>query len=611
MKAWGFKEWWARLAGAGVARKMARRLGGSEAQGRLLAELGYGGNPAGLAARVALELGRALPLADGPAGLRAFGRHLPGREVMAEARAEALSPYPQPEAPPQPASALRLDAGEEAALWPWTSGQRVCRLARASRLAGEAELARAAAESLAEFCRRNPPLLGPGWREGFTVAVRAASWLWAWRFLGQAFPAEQTATVLVHLRLMSQLLAQALEADQRPGPLQAGPAGALVLLGRALTVLPEAEAWRELGAARLGPALAAWQEPGPALPTHQAVAACEWGGLSLWLGSREGWELPGVVGGLRHLAVLCRGLAPPWGPGRGWGAAGRRGVLGLEAGADPATAAANLAAVLITDPELRAGRVLDERLFWLYGPEAAERLRQLAGGGVPAAADHPGAGLTGLFAIRGGQRLGVWLRTGPRGQPPGGEAQALALCLCLDGKALLPPPGPPGSGPLAGHLASRQAHSAVVVDGAEPGPGVVELESLTGSFCAASFDGYRSLADPVRLRRRVYLDAPAGLVTVVDQVQGSGQHQCEVLFHLPAGSRARAGAGGVELTGPWGRALFTPDPKARVEVVSGRDQPPLGWQSLAGGRVGPAPVVRVWAPVVGSARLTNVFALAP
>jgi hypothetical protein len=109
----------------------------------------------------------------------------------------------------------------------------------------------------------------------------------------------------------------------------------------------------------------------------------------------------------------------------------------------------------------------------------------------------------------------------------------------------------------------------------------------------------------------VYLDAPAGLVTVVDQVQGSGQHQCEVLFHLPAGSRARAGAGGVELTGPWGRALFTPDPKARVEVVSGRDQPPLGWQSLAGGRVGPAPVVRVWAPVVGSARLTNVFALAP
>ena len=352
----------------------------------------------------------------------------------------------------------------------------------------------------------------------------------------------------------------------------------------------------------------AWSRPAGDLPTAALAAACEWGGLGLWAGAGAGVELPGVVAGLGRLAGACRALAPPWGAGAYWGWEPGAPVLGCEPRPDsPYSGPANLAAVLLGEPELRARRQLDERLFWLHGPAALEKLRQLAGGPDPGPLESAGAGLVKLGGRCRGRRLGICLRLTP-------GAMALDLLVSLEGVEFLLPPGPAGGGDWAEHLGQRAAHNALRVDLAEPAGGAVVLEALEAGedrlFAAASYDGYQGLDDPVAIRRRVYADLKRGIVDVVDQVQAQAEHLAELFFRLPPGTGVDTLESGLlVLNGPAGRWLLRPEAKARVSLLLGRTQPALGWRALEPGRVEPAPVVRVQALVRGAARLTTSLVL--
>ena len=625
MKRLGPQDIWSRLARSRLAGRVVEDLAGERAQKELLVQAGYAGQAEGLGRRLFAELEGTLQLACGPAEIRSFGRHFSGKEVMDQARVEAALPHPvlSDEQEGLPASQVRLGPEDWDSLWPWLSGQRSARLARAALLTGDQELSLAVVRSLERFCAYAPPLMGPGWTHLQVVAVRVVNWLLALRLLGdpELLPGESLLSVLVHLKVAGLVLEQELaQAGEGTAPLQAGPAGALLLLGHVLDFLPPAAGWRELGRTRLGPALMAWsQELEEPLSPMWLAPCAQWGGLGLWLSrKRPELEMPALVGGLSRLAGLCRAAAPPWGAGMrslGWGWCPVRSVLGFERDGDAFTTAANLAALLLRDPELRAARVMDQNLFWLLGPRAAEDLRPLAPAHAPPAADHPGLGLSLVCLSARKRRLSLWLRSAPRrpGGDPSWAAQALAFTLCLEGRPLLVAPGPAGSGPLAGHLGSRSAQNTVVIDQQEPGPGQVVLEGMEAgprhAFMAARYDGYAHLEDPVVLRRRVFFDQAGELVQVVDQVQGQGEHFCEIFFHLAAGTRVERGEDGLLLEGPWGRALLRPEPKASLEVISGRSKPPLGWLMDQEGRVLAAPVVRIFAPVEGSARLTTVLAL--
>ena len=605
-----------RLAGSKTAAQVSQELGGAKALAALLKQTGYAGQAQGLAARVAAELERGLPLLLGPEQRRAFARFFDGPELMDQARREAsqrLSPPPQG---PLPSSQISLSPEETAACWPWTSGQRFLRLARAHFLVPDDDLAQAALDSLDDFMQANPPLMGPGWQEARTMAVRMANWLWGLRFMGEALGREPrlAARVVLHLALMAQALHQELELGrQAPGAALAGPAAALLLLCAGLPFLEGAAAWRSLAAASLGPALTAAWRFGPLADAGLVAEACEWAGLGQWAGAGLGVELPEVVAGLRRLGGLCRALAPPWGAGAYWGQGGSGAVLGFELAPESwFSAPANLAAVLLTDPELRAQRQMNERLFWLWGPEAGQKLRLLAGGSPPPPLEAPGAGLGVLAVEMAGRKVGAVLSLAA-GQDP---VAALSLCLSQEGQAFLLPPGPAGSGPLAPHLRGRAAHNALRVDEAEPRGGDVALESLESgprhSFLAASYDGYAHLPDPVILRRRVYLDLAQGLINLVDQVQAQGRHLCEIFFRLPVGAQVRAlDDGSLLLEGGFGRAFLRPEAKAHVSLLLGRSNPTLGWVATRLGQVVPAPVVRIQALTEGNARLTTVLALAP
>lgn len=622
MKGISIKSAWDRLTRSRTAGKISQSLGGAEARETLLAKAGYQGQPGGLAARLMVEVGRALPLALDPAALRGFGALFPGADIMAAARAEALSRYPAVPQSDLPASQVRLSPEEQASLWPWLSGQRALRLARSFVLSQDAGLAEAAVASLADFCASNPPLMGPGWADEQTTAIRVLNWLWCLRFLQDPslLPQETMLALMVQMHLSGQILAEALLGAPEAGPLQAGPAGALLHLGRCLVFVEEADHWVQLGLSRLGTALASWSTPWPPFATSWAPLMLEWGGLSLWLCQKVGLDQPeGLIAGLRALGALVRAMAPPWGAGLAWGWSPAQTAIGLDQGrVDAASGAANLNAALLIDPDLRAGRVMDERLYWLFGKPAAEMVRQLAGGKTPAACHLPAAGLAMLAGHSQGRRVSLWLRTAPWGQPaenaPLWSAQALSLGLCLDGEPLLTTPGPAGSGPLASYLSSRAAYCAMRLDGQEPQSGQTVLEALEeddrGAFAAARYDGYSHLNDPVIIRRRLFLDKHACLIQIVDQLQADGEHDCEIFYHLPAHAEARITGGGlVEINGPWGQALMFPEAKATLELIKGRANPPLGWHADQAGRAAAAPAIRLYARVAGSARLTTSLAL--
>ena len=624
MKTVDLKSMLDRLTKSRWAAKLADDLGGNEAQTQLLVDCGYAGQTEGLATRIAAELERALPLALDSTSLQAFGKCFDGLEMMARVRREAddlLPAFPDQTAPPS--SQMRLTPEEIHHRWAWISGARSLRLARAWRLTGDAQIALACGRSLERFCRHNQPLMNWGWLQNSHLAVRALNWLWALRFLGDlaVLKSETIMLSILHLRLIGQVLTQDLESKgQNLGPDDAASAGALLFLGRCLPFLPEAEHWWLLGQDTLGTAITSYtQAPSPteAAPTAQVQQATDWGGLGLWLARHNNIRIENLEKGLRDLALFCRASAPPWGASLNWGWHPGGALMELDAAwVDPFTQAANLAAVLLDDPDVRAARVLDERLFWLFGPRVTEALRHLAGGGALGSMDLPAAGLSGLAAQSQDHCITVWLRTAPRiaGISGGSANDALGIAVAVDGHPLFITPGPVGSGPLSPYLKSRAAQSALVLDGAEPGPGRVYLEGLESSgrqgFCVASYDGYSTEEEPLELRRRIFLDGAAGIITLVDQVRGQGQHSCELFFHLPPSAQVERDPGGcIQINGVFGQAWLRPEPNAEVRIARGRSHPQMGWMALEPGEITAAPVVALRMAVEGNARITTSISL--
>ncbi|MCB2189296.1 MAG: heparinase II/III-family protein [Deltaproteobacteria bacterium] len=610
---------WQKLARGRVAGQVARDLAGPRAREELLAQAGHPGSPAGLARRVQDDLARFLPLA-GRGAVGSFGEFFDASALMQAVRGEAVlrCPQPGPEGP-LPASRIRLTPEEEHGLWPWTGGQRTTRLARAALLTGDQDLVDALERSFRDFCLANPPLSGPGWLRLQVVAARVVNWLLAlalWGDLGRLEP-EVVADVLGHLNVAGMLLEQRLmERAAQPSLELVLPATALMFAGHCLPFLPRAGEWLAAGSRSLGPSLAAWKQPGRPLATAALAAISQSAGLAQWLAMKGNIAVPGLTGGLLAPLAFCRLAAPPWGAGLGWGYTPLTSLFNLDPRrGDPWSVAANLGALLTDQAEFRAGRRLEEELFWLFGGMAADKLRLLAGGRPPQAGDQPGPGLTVLAGSAAGRSASVWIATGGRqaAGPGAWPARSLALGLCLEGRPVLVPPGPAGGGPLGPHLRARAAMNAARLDGVEPVGGRVSLETLELSprhqFLSAVYDGYRHLADPVTLRRRVYLDLERGHLGVVDQLQCEGEHVLEVFFHLPPASEVRAGEHGVLIIeGEFGRVFLKQETEAETTLVAGVSNPPLGWLAVDPGRVVAAPVIRQRARTVGNARFSTMLA---
>jgi hypothetical protein len=281
---------------------------------------------------------------------------------------------------------------------------------------------------------------------------------------------------------------------------------------------------------------------------------------------------------------------------------------------------ANCAAILLSSPELRGPRQVGELLFWLYGAEVKERLRQLAGGEAPGALDMAALGLTALSTRWRRRSLSVWLASGPRQSRrpdlPAPAKHPLSIFIFRQGAPLLSVPGPIHKGPLADYVQSRQAANAMVVDDQPLQNALTELEALEKRsqhlFMAASCDGYSHLPDPVMIRRRVFVDESAKLINIVDQVQSGGEHNLRIYFHFPPHARVNKAPGsGYIITVKNEKWWFKSEVRASISLVSAQADPPLGWSAGTANAILPSPTLALSAAIIGNTRLSCSLALLP
>jgi uncharacterized heparinase superfamily protein len=199
-----------------------------------------------------------------------------------------------------------------------------------------------------------------------------------------------------------------------------------------------------------------------------------------------------------------------------------------------------------------------------------------------------------------------------------GHADALSVCLALDGVWWLVDPGTYAyhSDPEWRHyFRSTGAHNTLLIDGRDQsdmgGPflwtrhtraRLVRCETLAGGVQEAEgwHDGYRGLG--LTHRRIVAWDPATGTMEIRDDLDGDGAHLCELHFHFAPELRVALTRDGLQadvVAMDSGRLLHLELAEGwDWRVITGRSAPPLGWYSPALERKLPAPVL------VGARRLS-------
>ncbi|HKK14800.1 MAG TPA: alginate lyase family protein [Gammaproteobacteria bacterium] len=218
----------------------------------------------------------------------------------------------------------------------------------------------------------------------------------------------------------------------------------------------------------------------------------------------------------------------------------------------------------------------------------------------------------GGYTVLGGEGLHLVFDAGPLGYPSiaaHGHADALSVCLAVDGQWWLVDPGTYAYHTEHGwrdYFRGTAAHNTLRVDGLDQstigGPFLwVRHARASLERCEAGAEG-RQVAEGVHdgyrrrgviHRRRLALEPP-GTVRIEDAIEGGGEHDLELHFHFaPEVTLELDGAVCLATRPGAGRGLEAVlDPAWRWEVVRGREEPPLGWYSPALERKVPAPVLK-------------------
>jgi len=105
-------------------------------------------------------------------------------------------------------------------------------------------------------------------------------------------------------------------------------------------------------------------------------------------------------------------------------------------------------------------------------------------------------------------------------------------------------------------------------------------------------DGYLRLDDPVVHRRRIVFDKPNTRIEVSDLLECAQAHSVELHWHLSEDCDARVRGRGVEVGCANVRVRIECPPELDApEVVTGREDPPLGWVSRRFDEKTPSPTI--------------------
>lgn len=525
-------------------------------------------------------------------------------------------------------------------------------LAKAYWLTGEERYAEALLAQMEDWIDRNPFLWGLAWTQNLIVAQRAIAWALALQAVRES-PALTPARLLKILRSVYQharYIPIHFEFAERASNHLFGNAAGLAALALAFPEFREAAAWRAQAIQIIEGELAKQVYPDgvqyeQSINYHRYVVEfC----LLPWLlaGAQESPYGASTRGTLRRMLTFLLHMTQPNGRvqpisdadgARVWQFAHRsindhRGLL-------------NLGSALFGDGTLKFGMDgnSEDALWWL-GPAGYERWKELPAGEPARSVAFPQGG---YFVLREAWRpdalwaffdcghvgMGDWPDEVSVGTH--GHSDLLTVGLAAGGETLLTDIGSytyTGSKPWHDYFRSARGHNVILIDGQDQSvlttswalrqrarPRDVRWRfSEAADFVTGAHDGYRRLPNPVLHRRSLLLLRHERRLIIRDDLEGTGLHTFEALFHgMPAvvfrptdhpqvwdiqGRWVRARARFLCAEAETGRAV-----PVAGHVAVGATDPIDGWYAEDYGIKVPAPVLHVAFQGTGPVRFYAVF----
>jgi hypothetical protein len=508
-------------------------------------------------------------------------------------------------------------------LWEPSRHLQLVTLAQAWHLTGEARYAEGARALLESWFEQCPYPLGVHWTSSLEHAVRLLNWYFAWHLMGgEASPLFEGARGQLFKRRWQTSIGQ--HCHFIAGHFSRHSSANNHLLGEYMGLLvgslgwplwPQSGRWRDI--AMRGFEQEALRQNAPdgvnreqAFYYHHEVAHMML--LAGLIGRANGVEFSAAFWQrLRDMLEFIACVMDVGGhvPMVGDADDARMVRLFPDPDACPYRMLLACGAVLFRSPFMaRQARSFGDEGRWLLGDAATDRFVQLVNdpAGAGASAQRRRAFPEGGYYLLG-NRFGepdenrAVVDAGPLGYlsiAAHGHADALSFVLSVGGHAVLVDPGT-----YAYHAQRRwrdyfkgtSAHNTVRIDGMDQSVSggnflwvrhaVTRCDHFTSDDRRDRFvgthDGYTRLPDPVVHRREIVFDKTQRTFEIVDHLTGNSRHDVELFWHLsedcraePFGSqRVVARVADVELT------IEVDAPGFVLELVRGRDEPPLGWIS--------------------------------
>jgi hypothetical protein len=282
-----------------------------------------------------------------------------------------------------------------------------------------------------------------------------------------------------------------------------------------------------------------------------------------------------------------------------------------------------LAGLLFDEPKWFRFRTGPTQAARALVPDLLPKLDRSAGAGLPRRELFADAGIASMRTNDG--NIGLLMDFGPLGfnsTAAHGHADALSIWLSIGDEYFLV-----DAGTYAYHshpewrmfFRGTAAHNTARVDGrdqsemtgrflwgSKAATRLLRLESNSETVTIeAEHDGYGRLTDPVIHQRAVGFDRATGSVRMEDSFKCAGSHEIELFFHMHEEAAllwARDGEAQVAWRGR--RIVFSsPDRNTRWDVVSGSENPKLGWRSRKFDQKQPIATLRIRAEIDGPSRI--------
>lgn len=455
------------------------------------------------------------------------------------------------------------EVGDAKIIWELNRHQHLTTLARAFLFTGDRRFADETFRQWYDWQRQNPYPIGINWASSLEVAFRSLSWLWV-RHLLEGCPSAPKSFRTDSVRALGingRHIERYLSTYFSPNTHLLGEGVALFFIGILCPQLFAAKRWQHLGWSIICREAGRQVQPDGMhfeQSTYYHVYALDFFLHARILAVANQIPTPSSIDQAlqKMLELLCTlslsGPPPHMGDddgGRVFESQRNRSHHLL----DPLATGA----VVFDSGKFKAAASLSEETVWLLGREGVEKFDQLPSG--PPTQSSIGFETSGIYVMAGSPptRQQAIIDAGPlgHGRAGHGHADALSLCLSIDGREWLGDPGTfayISDGTERDHFRGTAAHNTLRVDGIDQaessGPFAwraqpevrVERWVAAGSFdlLVASHTGYTRLQHPVVHRRCVfYLKSRFWLV--IDFADGKGVHNLEVSWHLAPGAVAR------------------------------------------------------------------------